>query len=210
MDVLETRKRREAEEQAAKDREKAIGNPFSVKSDTLTGGGFGASIFSSGLSGVAEGGSFNPFSTAASAGTTPQSQPAPIPAFASLSIATSEPQAGPSTPSVTYASPLPAYQPPQYLSTFEEYIPRPVPGKLAASGKDRGDRKGRKAELAELASVKKNGEGGAVEQWERVLPKGVDEVFERFVNRLAGAEGGDDQVLRFVKRSFSGTPSVLG
>jgi pre-rRNA-processing protein TSR4 len=93
---------------------------------------------------------------------------------------------------------LPAYQPPQYLSTFDEYIPRPdkaAASKLAQVDDGPGEKAGRKASAAEEARQGGGGGGGA-EQWERVLPKGVDEVFERFVNRLYDAEGGEDQVLR--------------
>lgn len=143
----------------------------------------------------------NPFSAA-------PSEPAPTeeqsPDLSSLSINSpaeaappAQPQAGPSRPPVTYGPPIPAYQPPQYLSTFDEYIPRPDAGgkgKLAQYVED-GEKAGRKAGLAQDAADASGGGAGA-EQWERVLPKGVDEVFERFVSRLEDAEGGDDQVLR--------------
>jgi pre-rRNA-processing protein TSR4 len=34
------------------------------------------------------------------------------------------------------------------------------------------------------------------ERWEQLLPRYVDEVFERFVRRLEGADGASGQVLR--------------
>jgi pre-rRNA-processing protein TSR4 len=36
------------------------------------------------------------------------------------------------------------------------------------------------------------------ERWEQLLPKYVDEVFERFVRRLETADGASGQVLRYV------------
>lgn len=97
-------------------------------------------------------------------------QPAP-PDLASLSISTT----------TAFKPPLPAFQPPQYLSTIDEYLPPPADIEMESDDDD--DDPAQKAEFAE-------------EGWEKLLPKHVDEVFERFKRRLEGAEGGYRQVLR--------------
>lgn len=166
-----------------------------TSSTTASGTGLGSLLFSSTpASGTAT--TFNPFST-------PSPAPdAPTAAFSSLSLSSatnaspSKPSiaiAGPPTPAQTYGPPIPAYQPAQYLDTFEEYVPKKVEGKEPneddLAGVDDDDE----------SSGKKNsgGGGGFVEKWEKVLPRGVDEVFERFMNRLNEAEGGEEQVLRY-------------
>lgn len=110
--------------------------------------------------------------------------------------------AGPSTPSVRYGPPAPSYQPAQYITTFEEYIPRldhPHHAERKATGVSKEQQKYLKQGASDAIDVDKTGGtgGGPAEQWERVLPKGVDEVFERFLNRLNDAEGGEEQVLRY-------------
>ncbi len=164
---------------------------------------FGAAVpFGGAFGGASFGGdsSLNPFASSASQ----KPEPAIEESLSALSVSEPTPASAsasasdPSTPSITFTPPLPAYQPPQYLSTFDEFIPDHSKAAKIADHDDRndvggGEKAGRKASAAEDA--KQNGAGGA-EQWERVLPKGVDEVFERFVNRLNEAEGGEDQVLR--------------
>ncbi len=225
--MLEQKAKRDAEAAAEKERERERQkiNPFSVRLLAFNGptlgaadamlngqmgaapagaaGGLGASLFGGGASAFG-----NPFSTAPAEAEPTSEQP---PGMAKLSISSSgdsaggaqaehQAEAGPSRPPTTYGPPIPAYQPPQYLSTFDEYIPRPDAGgkgKLAQYLED-GDKAGRKAGAAQDAAAAGEGGGGA-EQWERVLPKGVDEVFERFVSRLEDAQDGDDQVLRWVR-----------
>jgi pre-rRNA-processing protein TSR4 len=172
------------------------------------GGAFGGAFGGQSFGGES---SLNPFSSS----TAPEQQPDGAIENSLSSLSVSDPTPAPestvtptvpepvSIPSITFAPPLPAYQPPQYLSTFEEYIPRPdIKSTAQHQLENRGEKAGRKASAAEDAKQSANGGGagggggGGAEQWERVLPKGVDEVFERFVNRLNEAEGGDDQVLR--------------
>lgn len=95
------------------------------------------------------------------------------PDISSLSIASA----------TTLGPPLPAFQPPQYLSTIGEYIPPPEDADDDDDLDDDDDE-----EMAEFKD----------EKWEKILPKNVDEVFEAFVRRLQSAEDGDQQVLRWV------------
>ena len=108
---------------------------------------------------------------------------------------------GPDLPGKTFAAPFPAYLPPQYLTTFDEYLPAD-PNALAGDTAQRvRQMSAQEAEdkEKELQAGKKAAPaaGGAGEQWEKVLPKGVDEVFERFLERLNRAEDGSGQVLRY-------------
>ena len=82
--------------------------------------------------------------------------------------------------STTYAPPILAYQPSQYLTTIDEYLPPP--------------------ERMDIDDVEETGPEADFrnERWEQLLPKHMDEVFERYVKRLQGAEDGAGQVLRSV------------
>jgi pre-rRNA-processing protein TSR4 len=116
----------------------------------------------------------------------------------------STPPSGPSTPPQTLAPPFPAYLPAQYLTTFDEYLPAD-PNALAADTAGRvkqlsaGEAEEKERELQQQSGAGAGGKKGAAggEQWEKVLPKGVDEVFERFLERLNRAEDGSGQVLRY-------------
>lgn len=156
---------------------------------------------------------FNPFSTVAASST-------PTEAFAGLSLGSeakkeeeedelkSAAVSGPEMPGRTFGAPFPAYMPPQYLTTFDEYLPAD-PNALAGDTAGRvrqmsaQEAEEKEKELQAQASKKgagaSSGGGGAAggEQWEKVLPKGVDEVFERFLERLNRAEDGSGQVLRY-------------
>lgn len=88
--------------------------------------------------------------------------------------------------------PLPAYQPPQYLSTIGEYIP-PLDDIEMEEDDEEADEFG--PEIAEIKDDK----------WDKILPKTVDEVFETFARKLQSAEYGEKQVLRLV----SSLPSSL-
>ena len=88
------------------------------------------------------------------------------------------------TASTSYGPPLPAYQPPQYLTTIDEYLPPPEEMDIDdADDEDKLDLRN--------------------ERWEQLLPKYMDEVFERFAKRLKDAEGGSSQVLRSVLAIFA-------
>jgi pre-rRNA-processing protein TSR4 len=178
-------KRALAEKEAAAAKELAKVNPFTVCCivhrlvpdltwQMSAGPPSGSTLFGSAqpLFGAAPS---NPF--AAPSSTTPD--------ISSLSLAPSAPAA--TSPalakSMTQAPPLPAYQPPLYLSTIDEYLlPPPDVEMESDSDDDEQDEEEAKA--------------FAGEKWEKVLPKGVDEVFERFVRRLENADGGRKQVLR--------------
>lgn len=115
------------------------------------------------------------------AATSPFSTPAPTeqpPDLSSLAISDSAPSL-----STSHAPPLPAYQPPQYLSTIGEYIP-PLDD-IEMEDDDAGDEY-----AAELAEIKDD-------KWDKILPKTVDEVFETFARKLQSAEYGEKQVLRY-------------
>ena len=79
--------------------------------------------------------------------------------------------------STSYAPPLPAYQPPQYLTTVDEYLATPEDVDMDEDDEDN---------QMDLRN----------ERWEQLLPKHMDEVFERYVKRLKDADGGTGQVLR--------------
>ncbi|WVQ84403.1 hypothetical protein IAT38_006555 [Cryptococcus sp. DSM 104549] len=198
-DVEEKRKLREKEE--AEEREKARKNPFTLGSDAAPNGSalFGSAqpLFGGAASAA------NPF--AAPTTTTPAD---PVPDLASLTISEPLPPSGPST---TLAPPLPAYQPPQYLSTIEEYLIPPEDVEMDSDSDE--------DETPEQAAEWKE------DGWEKLLPKGVDEVFEAFVRRLGQADGGKKQVLRYelggmplpyssqsplTKRLFPGAEKPLG
>lgn len=117
------------------------------------------------------------FGAAASNPFTPQSSGA-APDISKLSL---EPTAGPST-STTLAPPLPAYQPSQYLTTLDEYLPDPEDVEM-----DDDD------EEEETAGGKDEWRDA---RWEQLLPGHIDEVFERFVRRLQNADSASNQVLR--------------
>lgn len=157
--------------------------------------GLGNALFgSAGSFGASDTASANPFSTVASAVTD---------AFSSLNItgSTSSTQtttkpvtAGPETPATTFAPPLPAYIPAQAIDSYPEDIPK-------STGADNAPQKGLADDDVDEDEDGKSGKksGGAAsvaEQWEKVLPRGMDEVFERFVNRLNAAIDGNEQVLR--------------
>jgi pre-rRNA-processing protein TSR4 len=113
----------------------------------------------------------------------PFSSPAPAPTppdLSSLSISSPAP-----TPSVStsFCPPLPAYQPPQYLSTIGEYI-----APLEDIEMEDDDENNEYA--SEIADAKGD------DKWDKILPKTVDEVFETFARKLQSAEDGEHQVLR--------------
>ncbi|WVF68710.1 hypothetical protein IAT40_003482 [Kwoniella sp. CBS 6097] len=110
----------------------------------------------------------NPFGAPA---TTSAPSTTEAPDISKLSIASSS--------STTLEPPLPAYQPAQYLSTIEEYlIP---PDEMDIESDDEDDEEG----------------GADDDNLEKMLNKGADEVFDGFVRRLEGADGGSKQVLRY-------------
>lgn len=163
-------KRAEAERIAAEERAKARINPFTAK-DAPAGGLFGSA---QPLFGAA---AANPFAAPAPAGEAAPAAAvaAPTEAVAALSIATEPVILGP---------PLPAYQPAQYLATIDEYLPLP-------ESDDEDDVDSDDDETPEMKAEWRD------EGWERLLPKGVDDIFERFVRRLDSAEDGSTQVLRY-------------
>ncbi|KAJ9104476.1 hypothetical protein QFC21_001972 [Naganishia friedmannii] len=210
-DAAEKRAKAEAEakrraEEDLKQKEAAKVNPFAIGAGAASSEtGFGNALFGSAgtFSTTAAG---NPFA-APSATDVPPSD-----AFSTLSISSSEPAGtsniaaaktkpaqGPETPATTFGPPLPAYIPAQAIDSYPEDIP-----KATLSDKDAA-RKGLVDEdaIGDEDDEEKSGKGGkksgmnVAEQWERVLPKGMDEVFERFVNRLNAAIDGNEQVLRY-------------
>jgi pre-rRNA-processing protein TSR4 len=82
------------------------------------------------------------------------------------------------------AAPHPAYWPAQYLSTTDEYLPPPEQVDYD-SDHDKDESAEQKAEWRD-------------ERFQQMLTKGIDPLFERFVRRLADAEGAAEQVLRCV------------
>lgn len=219
-DVIEQREKRRKEEAERLKREKELGkiNPFSGVNSALSGtaqNSLGTSLFGgSAATSPATGAGFNPFASSApakeevTAAAATNASSDPVPSFSALSVETppttsQNAAVGPSTPTVTYAPPIPAYQPAQYISTFEEYVPRlDHPTHASRKGVSKEYEKFiKQADDEDEGGKGKSGGGGGegggpAEQWERVLPKGVDEVFERFVNRLKEAEDGEQQVLR--------------
>ncbi|WVR06643.1 hypothetical protein IAU60_003675 [Kwoniella sp. DSM 27419] len=164
-------KRAAAEKQAAEDRERARKNPFTLGEGQPNG----SSLFGNAqpLFGAAASTTLpNPF-----ASTTPSAPVTEAPDMSGLSISAAS--------SSTLAPPLPAYQPAQYLTTIEEYIP-PVEDMEIESDSDEDDEDAA-AQAAEFQD----------EAFEKMFPKAVDEVFESFVRRLGGADGGAKQVLRY-------------
>ena len=109
---------------------------------------------------------------------TPAATAEASPDLSSLTISPIQPVASSSR---TLAPPLPAYQPPQYLSTIGEYLAPPSMDIDSESDDDDDNAD---------PSWKD-------EQWERLLRKGVDEVFDKYVRRLEAAEDGRSQVLRY-------------
>ena len=81
----------------------------------------------------------------------------------------------------THTPPVPSYQPAQYLSTIEEYLPPPL------------DELDSDDEIDETPEHKAEWRDA---RWEQLLPKHVDVIFERFVRRLENAESGSQQVIR--------------
>jgi pre-rRNA-processing protein TSR4 len=96
--------------------------------------------------------------------------------------------------------PLPAYIPAQAIDSYPEDIPNALPSDKDATRKGLADDDATGDDDEEGTSGKGGKKSGmnVAEQWERVLPKGMDEVFERFVNRLNAAIDGNEQVLRCV------------
>lgn len=109
----------------------------------------------------------------------PQSKKEDTPDISSLSLSSSS--------SSSLGPPLPAYQPPQYLSTIGEYIP-PLDDIEMEEDADEDDKDEYGPEIAEIKDDK----------WDKILPKTVDEVFETFARKLQSAEYGEKQVLRLV------------
>jgi pre-rRNA-processing protein TSR4 len=220
-DAAEQKAKREREEAERREKEKI--NPFSVsnfgsksrrslvgrltescvlsQANHQTPGPFGSTLFGGNADGMP---TFNPFSAAT------VSTDAPAQAFSALSLSTPKAEApskaelqkvasGPDTPGKTLSAPFPAYLPAQYLTTFDEYLPAD-PNALAGDTAQRVKQiTAEEAKEKEQQAGKKGGNvsGAGAEQWEKVLPKGVDEVFERFLERLNRAEDGSGQVLRY-------------
>jgi len=86
--------------------------------------------------------------------------------------------------STTHIPPLPAYQPAQYLTTTEEYLLPPQDIETVGDDDDE-ETLDQKEEFRDA-------------RWEQLLPQHVDVIFERFVRRLEDADGGAQQVLRYV------------
>ncbi|WRT66713.1 uncharacterized protein IL334_003676 [Kwoniella shivajii] len=163
-------KRKEIEAEAAAEREKARKNPFTLSSDSQPNGSalFGTAQPLFGAPPSAS--SPNPFAAP------PTSSIDAVPDLSSLTIST------PSSSSTTLSAPLPAYQPAQYISTIEEYLPPAEDLEMDSDDEDESEEM--KAELQD-------------DTWEKMLPRHVDEVFQGFVRRLESADGGTKQVLRY-------------
>ena len=167
-------KRKAAEKSAAEERERARKNPFSVRDSTGSWHERGSSqmdasapsLFGSAQPLFGAAASSNPFSSSSS-------EP---PDVSRLSL---EPA---SSFSHSLAPPLPAYQPAQYLSTLDEYLPDPEDDDMSVD-EDDGQTEEQKQEFRD-------------ERWEQLLPGHMDEVFERFVKRLHNADSASNQVLR--------------
>ncbi|CAK9786419.1 hypothetical protein CC85DRAFT_287109 [Cutaneotrichosporon oleaginosum] len=166
-------KRAEAERIAAEERERARQNPFTVQQNAGAGAGlFGAP---KPLFGAAAANPFaSPSAPAASPHpSSPKKDDAPTAAVASLSL--SDP--------VVHTPPIPAYQPPQYITTVDEFLPIAEDSDVDVS-EDEDEAPEQKAEWRE-------------DGWDKLLPKSVDDIFERFARRLASAEDASNQVLRY-------------
>nr|XP_019003909.1 uncharacterized protein I203_03064 [Kwoniella mangroviensis CBS 8507]OCF67370.1 hypothetical protein I203_03064 [Kwoniella mangroviensis CBS 8507] len=173
-DVEEKRKAAEAE--AEKEREKARKNPFTPNGSTLFGSA--QPLFGAALS--------NPF-----APTSPPSAPVP-PSTDSATADLFKLSISPSpSSSTTLSPPIPAYQPAQYLTTIDEYLPPPDEVEYESSDDDDENAD------EELKGVMMD------DNLERLFSQKVDEVFQRFVKRLEGSDGGLKQVLRY---DFGGIP----
>ncbi|KAL7420589.1 hypothetical protein Q5752_004540 [Cryptotrichosporon argae] len=163
-------KRAEAARIAREEKERARVNPFTMNGDASS------ALF----------GSSRPLFGA----------PAATPAVPAQPDAPAAPDVSALTVSLhTHAPPLPAYRPPQYLSTFDEYLVLPEADGGADSSDDEDDARAPDATDA-------HGEFGG-DDWDKLVPRGVDDVFEQFVRRLQAAEDGAAQVLRY---DFAGTP----
>lgn len=143
----------------------------------------GSSLFGSAqpLFGAAPDVSANPFSA--------PSTPSAVPDISKLSINPTETTTMNLT---TLAPPLPAYQPPQYISTIDEYLPEPDDDEYDMDHDEDGEQTAEQ-KAAEFADPR----------WEQLLSPHLDEVFERFVKRIQGAEDAAGQVLRY---DFGGVP----
>ncbi len=170
-------------EEAAAERERARANPFSV---SLALHAVLASLMDRQVqadpraNGSALFGGDQPLFGSTSTISTPRTSTKQIPDISNLSISLSS--------STTYAPPLPAYQPAQYLTTIEECLPPAQDVNL--SDDDDEETPDQKAEWRDA-------------RWEQLLPKHVDVIFERFVRRLENAEGGSQQVVRYAELLFS-------
>ncbi|WVW85081.1 hypothetical protein I302_107117 [Kwoniella bestiolae CBS 10118] len=176
-DVEEKRKAAEAE--AEKAREEARKNPFTLSSNAQPNG---SALFGSAqpLFGAAPS---NPFAA-------PSSDPTPKTSTDSATEDLSKLYISSSSSSTTLAPPIPAYQPAQYLTTIDEYLPPPEEVEYESSDdEDNADE--------ELKGVMLD------DNLERLLNQKVDEVFQAFVRRLEGSDGGLKQVLRY---DFGGIP----
>ncbi|BEJ12031.1 hypothetical protein CspHIS471_0204910 [Cutaneotrichosporon sp. HIS471] len=162
-------KRAEAERIAAEARERARQNPFTVK-ENAGPGLFGGS---QPLFGAA---AANPFAApSVPSHTLPKPKQDEVPTAAVASLSLSDP--------VAYAAPLPAYQPPQYITTIDEYLDIAEDSDVDVDS-DEDEAPEQKAEWRE-------------DGWDKLLPKSVDDIFERFARRLASAEDASNQVLRY-------------
>lgn len=177
-------KKAAAEAAAAEERARARINPFTAAAEQGQGGLFGAQ---QPLFGAA---APNPFAApAAPAESKPE---APAAQLEKLEISAPEP--------VSHGPPLPAYLPAQYLATIDEYLPPPE----SDSDLDSDD----EDESPEQAAEWRDADG-----WDKILPKSVDDVFEKFVRRLETAEDGRSQVLRYdfgaVPLAYQSTSAVF-
>ncbi|KAJ9111381.1 hypothetical protein QFC19_001149 [Naganishia cerealis] len=215
--VTEKRAKAEAEakrlaEEEQRKQEAAKVNPFALGAGTATTEtGLGNALFgSAGSFGTTTANTGNPFATS-STSTAP-----PTDAFSTMSIgspktsststegSTTKPAGvakatqGPATPATTLGPPLPAYIPAQAIDSYPEDIPKASEKEAARKGlADDDDAAAADEDESSGKGGKKVGMNNVAEQWERVLPKGMDEVFERFVNRLNAAIDGNEQVLRY-------------
>ncbi|WWC96431.1 hypothetical protein V866_003299 [Kwoniella sp. B9012] len=179
-DVQEKRKAAEAE--AEKEREKARKNPFTLATDDQPNG---SALFGSAqpLFGAAPSNPFAPTST--------PTAPAPA-SIDSTAADLSKLSISPSSSSpTTFSPPIPAYQPAQYLTTIDEYLPPPDEVEYESSDDDDENAD------EELKGVMMD------DNLERLFSQKVDEVFQGFVKRLEGSDGGLKQVLRY---DFGGIP----
>lgn len=136
----------------------------------MAGDAASGALFGAPTSGLFGAAPANPFAT-----TTPATT-ANTPDIASLSLAPAS--------SSSLAPPHPAYWPAQYLYTTDEYLPPPEEVDYD-SDDDKNESAEQKAEWRD-------------ERFQQMLTKGIDPLFERFVRRLADAEGASEQVLRYV------------